>query len=195
MKQSVDLIPREKKQSMAIRLEAKAALTMCCIAALGIAGVAIALGLNERRQSGQLTDLRQQVGQLRPVRDQVAPMTESLSAALIRRESVQRLMEEPAWAVLISDMCGAVNEGIWVASMALDQPLVDTGASEVAPSMLISGTANDERALLQFMTRLSASPRLDSVVLQQSFQRNAEHETPGVSFVLAGELTVAGKEQ
>ena len=188
MTQAVDLIPSKKLVSQSVR---RRILVWVGVTVAALLGVVLVTFFFERRVA-QLertgAPLRERVAAMRTRENRLAPLTHSLETAHEKQLLVGRLLVEPSWSGLLSDLAAAGNENVWLTQLDIVKEAAPERQTEerAVTSMMLTGTATSDLELIHFMTRWSQSEHVARLNLAMSRATEEEEKRGMVEFELRG---------
>ena len=194
MNHTVDLIPEDTRRRRAVFRRILYWLAITAIVSAGSLGVGVSKWVRAGEFEAQLQPLRERVAAMEGWDQKIAPLAEQLKTAQERHRIVGRLIEEPFWSGLLSDVADASGEGVLLGQVSISREITaekDKPSQEVT-RLAMSGVAPSNADLLNLLSKLEASKSVKSVSLERSAvnaeQPNAgEAETTGmVNFDVRG---------
>jgi len=190
MNRTVDLLPTEYTAAKALgkRLVFWVAVDGLVVVLALMAGLGLRWKATELRSS--VERLRSQVSEGQRWAGKLAPLSGKLQEGLKRQEVANRLLAEPCWSGLLSDLAGAVGGKVWLSQLDLRkeavQPEEEGKPEQTATKIRISGASTSNAEVIAFMNNLSESKRLGELELKISRMPRVSEESVMVEFEVLG---------
>jgi hypothetical protein len=198
MKSSVDLIPREVRAEQTVHKRILGWIAVGVAVVVAVLLVASSLWVRLGKLDAQVRPLRERVAAMEGWDQKMAPLADRLQSARQRQKIVGRLLKEPFWSGLLSDLSVAAGEKLLLGQVTITKELVnkepvankepdakDKLQSEIY-KVLISGIAPSNGELMSFMTQLGSSKNIKSISLEQSRVSQEKEKQGMVTFEIHG---------
>ncbi|HUT23846.1 MAG TPA: PilN domain-containing protein [Sumerlaeia bacterium] len=190
MNHTVDLLPTEYSAAKAVgkRLGLWIAVNGLAILLALTASLGLRWKATELRSS--VERLRSQVSEGQGWAEKVAPLSGKLQEGLERQKVANRLLNEPCWSGLFSDLAGAVGKKVWLNHLDLRKeaarPEEEGKPERSVTEIRISGASTSNAEVIAFINNLSESKRLSELELEISRMPRVSEESVMVEFRVLG---------
>ena len=196
---NVDLLPGEYKASQRTRKRIMGWTAIAFAAGIAVFVTATPLGLKAIKLESQVAPLRERVVTMESWVNELVPMAAKLESARKQQIVVNRLLNEPSWSHIFSDLAAAIDGNLWLGSARIFRDTVtgETVTEETASEgstpveqqaffLRISGAAKTNFDIIRFMTKFSESKYIASIDLEMSkTQADSTSRSPVTFDILA----------
>jgi len=138
----------------------------------------------------QLEPLERQLAEKQQLIEKIGELESELERAVEKQNTVQELLDEPAWPHIMSELASAASDNAWFDSMRFAKTKVRRDDKElIEVQFSLHGHAPSNFELANFIARLRNSPYFDDVEFEYSQMTELEKGTPVIEFEIQGTLS------
>ena len=138
----------------------------------------------------QLEPLERQLAEKQQLIEKIGELETELERAVEKQNTVQELLDEPAWPHIMSELASDASDNAWFDSMRFAKTKVRRHDKElIEVQFSLQGHALSNFELASFIARLRNSPYFDDVEFEYSQMKELEKGTPVIEFEIQGTLS------
>jgi len=138
----------------------------------------------------QLDPLEMQLTEKQQLIEKIGELETKLERAVEKQNTVQELLDEPAWPHVLSELASAASGNAWFNSMRFAKTKVRRDEKEsVEVQFSVQGHAPSNFELANFIARLRNSPYFGDVEFEYSQMKEMDKGTPVIEFEIQGTLS------
>jgi Tfp pilus assembly protein PilN len=184
---TIDLTPKEYRMGRKVKRRVAAWAAIAVTVSFAVFLTSASFQYRARELEAQVQPMRERVETMGAWSAKLVPLASQLETARNRRLIVDRLLKEPKWSALFSDIAAAAEGDLWLTGARVWKESVTDEESEQETEVILlalSGSASSDFEVIRFMTKLSESGHLSSLKLEHS--RTREDDAAG--FIVGFEL-------
>lgn len=166
----IDLIPEDTRRERAVFRRTVCWVAIAAAVAVAVSSVGTSMWIRTGKLDAQLEPLRTRVAAMEGWEQKVTPLMDKLKSAQQRNAAVGRLLDEPFWSGLLSDIAGASGENVLLGQITISKEIVNEKGkpSQELVHLAMSGVAPSNPELLGLLSKLESSKNIKSVSLERS---------------------------
>jgi len=187
---SVNLLPDESINRNLRRVKGMRWMAVGLAAVMLVVVYSLFIRRNLTGVQRQLDPLEMQLVEKQQLIEKIGELETKLERAVEKQNTVQELLDEPAWPHVLSELASAASDNAWFDSMRFAKGKVRGDGEElVEVQFSVQGHAPSNFELANFIARLRNSPYFNDVEFEYSQMKKLDKGTPVIEFEIQGTLS------